>query len=82
MIVEGAQRFPLRLKLVFQAALMAADLGELQSAHALADHGIKYAPEGPARTRFEELKKELPAAPPPPPEPEPKAAPAPAQKKR
>src|SRR5688572_16204031 len=31
MIVEGAQLFPMRLKLVYQAAVMAAELNELQS---------------------------------------------------
>jgi hypothetical protein len=70
MVVEGAQLFPLRLKLVYQAALMASEVDELVSAHALADHGLKYSPEGSAKKRFEELKAALP---PPPPE----AAPAP-----
>jgi hypothetical protein len=81
MVVEGAQLFPLRLKLVFQAALVAAEIGEVQTAHALAAHGIKYAPEGAARKRFEDLNAELPPAPAPPPEPEPKTPPAPAKKK-
>jgi hypothetical protein len=64
MVVEGAQLFPLRLKLVYQAALMALELGELQSAHALAAHGIKYSPDENARNRFAELKAALPPAPP------------------
>jgi hypothetical protein len=64
MVVEGAQLFPLRLKLVYQAALMALELGELQSAHALAAHGIKYSPDENARSRFAELKAALPPAPP------------------
>jgi hypothetical protein len=75
MVVEGAQLFPLRMKLVFQAAVIAAEVNELQSAHALAAHGIKYAPEGPGKKRFEDLKAQLPPdpTPAPPPQPEPKA---------
>ena len=80
-LVEGAQLFPLRLKLIFQAAALAAEVGELQPAHALADHGIKYAPEGGAKKRFEEFKASLPPAPPAPPEPEVKTAPAAGKKK-
>ena len=45
MMVEGAQLFPTRLKLIFQAGVMARDTGDARSAHALADHGIKWAPE-------------------------------------
>ena len=77
-LIEGAQLFPTRLRLVYQAAAIAADVKELQAAHALADHGIRYAPAGNARQRFETLKASLPPAPPaaePPP-----AAPAPAPK--
>lgn len=75
MVVEGAQLFPLRLKLIFQASVLAADIGEAQSAHALADHGIKHAPDANARKRFEDLKSALPPAPP---VPEPAAATSPA----
>jgi hypothetical protein len=82
MLTEGAQLFPLRLKLVYQAAVVAADAGELVPAHALADHGVKYAPEGQAKKRFEDLKASLPPAPPAPPEPEQKAAPAPSAAKK
>jgi hypothetical protein len=81
MLVEGAQLFPLRMKLIYQGAVIAADAGELIPAHALVDHGIKYAPEGQAKKRFEELKASLPPAPPAPPEPAAKAAPAPVKKK-
>jgi hypothetical protein len=76
MMIEGAQLFPTRLKLIFQAGVMARDTGDLRSAHALADHGVKWAQEGPARQRFEALKASLPPAPPAPPEaPEPRPAP-------
>jgi hypothetical protein len=81
MLVEGAQLFPMRLKLIYQAAVVANEVGELQPAHALADHGIKYAPEGVAKKRFEDLKASLPPAPPAPPEPEAKAPPVSAKKK-
>ena len=81
MLVEGAQLFPLRMKLIYQGAVIAAEVGELIPAHALTDHGIKYAPEGAGTKRFEELKATLPPAPLAPPEPEAKAAPAPAKKK-
>ena len=72
MMVEGAQLFPTRLKLIFQAGVMARDTGDARSAHALADHGIKWSPEGTARQRFEALKASLPPAPPA--DPAPKAA--------
>ena len=70
-VAEGAQLFPTRLKLVYQAAVVAGDAGELQAAHALADHGIKYGPDEKVKKRFEDLKATLPPAPPAPPEPEP-----------
>jgi hypothetical protein len=70
-VAEGAQLFPTRLKLVYQAAVVAGDAGELQAAHALADHGIKYGPDEKVKKRFEDLKGTLPPAPPAPPEPEP-----------
>ena len=79
MMVEGAQLFPTRLKLIFQASVMARDTGDLRSAHALADHGVKWAPAGTARQRFEALKSLLPPAPPAPPE-APEKRPAPARK--
>jgi hypothetical protein len=79
LVVEGAQLFPTRLKLVFQAAVMAAELNEMQSAHALVDHGLKYAPDANAKKRFEALKASLPPAPP---EPEPKTPAAPGTKKK
>lgn len=77
MMVEGAQLFPTRLKLIFQAGVMARDTGDVRSAHALADHGIKWAPDAPVKQRFEALKSSLPPAPPAPPESsEPRPAPA------
>jgi hypothetical protein len=64
LLIEGAQLFPTRMKLVYQASLMAGDAGELQAAHALADHGIKYAPDANVKKRFVDLKASLPPAPP------------------
>jgi len=69
MMIEGAQLFPTRLKTVFQAAVMARDISDLRSAHALADHGIRYASEARVKERFEALKATLPPAPPEPAEP-------------
>ena len=63
-MIDGAQLFPTRMKLVFIAAGFAADVNELQAAHALADHGIRYAPEGAAKKKFEDLKATFPPAPP------------------
>ncbi len=80
LLIEGAMQFPTRLKLVFQAAVAARQTNELQAAHALADHGIKYATEASGKKRFEELKASLPPAPPKAETPAPKAA-EPAKKK-
>lgn len=63
LLVEGAQLFPTRLKLVYRAALFASEVNELQAAHALADHGIRYATDATGKKRFEELKASLPPAP-------------------
>jgi hypothetical protein len=79
LMIEGAQLFPLKLKLVFQAGVMARDAGEVRLAHVLADHGIRYGPEAKVKERFEALKASLPPAPPEPAEvltPAPAAAPA------
>ena len=62
-IIEGAVLFPLRLKLVYQSVYFAWDIGDLKSAHALADHGIKYANDAAVKKRFEDVKASLPPAP-------------------
>ncbi len=59
-VIEGAMLYPSRLKLVYQCIFFAAETGDLRSAHALADHGIKYSPEGPGKQRFVEAKAGLP----------------------
>jgi hypothetical protein len=75
-LVEGAQLFPTRLKLVYQAAMLAAEVNELQAAHALADHGIRLGPDAAVKKRFEDLKATFPPAPPPPAANPPSAPPA------
>lgn len=62
-VIEGALLFPTRLKLVYQCVYFAADIGDLKSAHALANHGIKYAPDATVKKRFEDVKSKLPPAP-------------------
>lgn len=62
-VIEGALLFPTRLKLVYQCVYFASDIGDLKSAHALADHGIKYAPDANTRKRFEDVKATLAPAP-------------------
>lgn len=62
-VIEGAILFPTRLKLVYQAATLANEVGDIQSAHALADHGITWGPDAAVKKRFEELKATFPAAP-------------------
>ncbi|MEO6246063.1 MAG: hypothetical protein ABIQ12_11585 [Opitutaceae bacterium] len=83
-MIDGAMLFPTRLKLIYIAAGFAVEVNELQAAHALADHGIKYAPEASGKKRFEDLKATFPPAPPPAPgaasPPNAKAAPAPKKK--
>lgn len=62
-IVEGAVLFPMRLKLVYQAIFFSVDMGDLKSAHALADHGIRFSPDATVKKRFEDAKAQLPPAP-------------------
>jgi hypothetical protein len=77
-LIDGAMIFPTRLKLVFQAAVLCFEAGELQPAHALADHGLKFAPDPLTKKRFEDLKESLPPAPAPAQSPPPAAASVPA----
>jgi hypothetical protein len=62
-VIDGAILFPTRLKLVYEGAVIASEAGELKPAHALTDHGIKYAPDANVKKRFEDLKASLPPAP-------------------
>lgn len=68
-LIEGAQAFPTRLRIVYVAAVLAGRAGELRPAHALVDHGVRLAVDATAKKRFEDLKAALPPAPPAPPEP-------------
>ncbi len=63
-VIEGAVLFPTRLKLVYQAAVLAKEVGDVKSAHLLAEHGIKWGPDAAVKKRFEELKSTLPPSPP------------------
>jgi len=63
-VIEGAVLFPTRLKLIYQAAMLANEVGDLQAAHAMAEHGIKWGPDASVKKRFENLKATLPPAPP------------------
>jgi hypothetical protein len=74
--IEGAILFPTRLKLIYQASMLAAEINDLKSAHALADHGIKWGPDAAVKKRFQDLKQELPPAPAAEPESAPAATPA------
>lgn len=62
-VIEGAVLFPMRLKLVYQSIFFAVDMNDLKSAHALADHGIRFAPDASVKKRFEDAKAQLPPAP-------------------
>jgi len=77
-LIDGAQLFPTRLKLVYQGAAIAAEAGEAQAAHALADHGIRIGTDPAVKKRFEDLKARLPPAPPAPPPAAPAPTPSPA----
>jgi hypothetical protein len=61
-LVNGVRLFPTRLKLVYQTAAFCADVGDIDTAHLLADHGLKYTPDPTGRARFAELKASLPPA--------------------
>lgn len=62
-LVDGIRMFPGRLKLAYQIGVLAADAGENDLAHTMVDHGLKYAPDANAKTRFQQLKAALPPAP-------------------
>lgn len=64
LLVRGSIQFPLRLRLIYQTAGFCADTQQFKEAHALADHGITYAPDLGTRQSFTELKSSLPAPPP------------------
>ncbi len=60
MLFEGVDLNPKRLKLVYLAAQLCINTGEFQGAADLIEHGLRYAPAGPAQTRFADLKATLP----------------------
>ena len=85
-VIEGALLFPTRMRLVFQAAVVAADGRELKSAHLLAEHGVRFGPDEPTKKQFADFKASLPPAPPDaelaPAAPRPTPTPAPASAKK
>lgn len=62
-VIQGAMLFPGRLRLVYQCIFFANEIGDVASAHALADHGIRYAPDAAGKKRFEDAKAALPPRP-------------------
>ena len=78
LLTEGVQRFPTRLRLIYQTAALCGQAGLNEAAHSLVDHGLKYAPDAAGKARFAELKAALP--PDTAPKPEPAAAKSPAAK--
>ncbi len=80
-LIEGVQRFPGRLKLLYQTSVLAAQANMNDAAHPLVDYGIQVAPDAKTKTAFEKLKASLPPAPPPPFPPVAAPATAPAPKK-
>lgn len=80
LLTEGVQRFPTRLRMIYQTAALCAQAGLNAAAHSLVDHGLKYAPDATARARFQELKAALPPDTAPKPEPAAPKSPAPKSK--
>jgi len=64
LLLEGALRFPQRMRFVYQASVAAVETNDVKSAHLLADHGLRHAPDERTKQGFVELKAQLPPAPP------------------
>lgn len=59
-IMEGAMRFPARIKLIYLAAALSIRTQHWQEARALVDHGLKYSTEAASREEFVNLGKQIP----------------------
>jgi hypothetical protein len=59
-LVEGVQRFPGHLKLVYATAALCADAGLIDSAHSLVDYGLGHAPDPATKALFQRLQAALP----------------------
>lgn len=63
-LIEGVERYPGNLRLVYVAAALCAESGYFDSAQSLVDHGLKFAPDPATRATFAKLAASLPPAPP------------------
>lgn len=59
-LIQGAVRFPGRMKIVFAAATFSLESGLTKEASQLVAHGMKYAPDAATRAQFQLLKSGLP----------------------
>lgn len=59
-LVEGSQRFPGHLRLVYATAALCADAKLFDAAHSLVDYGLKVAPDPKTKESFERLNAALP----------------------
>jgi hypothetical protein len=62
-LVEGVKMFPGHLRLIYETALLCLDADLIEAAHSLAEYGMKHAPEGAPRKKFEQLNATLPPIP-------------------
>lgn len=58
-LYDGVARFPGRLGLIYQTAVLCQRRGDLVRANALVEHGLQYAPPGEPQERFAALKANL-----------------------
>ncbi|MDP1581677.1 MAG: hypothetical protein Q8M02_15525 [Candidatus Didemnitutus sp.] len=61
-LYEGVARFPGRLGLIYQTAVLCQRRGDLERANSLVEHGLQYAPTGEPQERFAALKANLGAS--------------------
>lgn len=60
-VIEGAIRFPSRVRLIYLAAALSVRTEHWQEARALVDHGLKYSSEPASREEFTNLGKLIPS---------------------
>jgi hypothetical protein len=60
LLIRGAQLYPARFELILNTALLCDAVGLTGPARALAEHGLKFAPDAAARASFAELVGRLP----------------------
>ncbi len=59
-LIQGAQHFPGRLRLVYATAALCADAKLFDAAHSFVDFGLKYSPDSKTKANFERLNAALP----------------------